>query len=367
MMNHFDEINTAGLKKQALIEFQLKQEKTGALGLFEGKYSVGVSSGTSGNKGLTVLSPQERSLYSCLLWARNGIPSSVKKRRVLFALRTNNPAFMEVEHFGIKLLYVDYTHPVSDIIKLINEWQLNIVAGPPSLLVMIGRCREEIDHPVQAIISYAEVLNQDTHQELEKMFAAPVVQIYQGSEGFIASTCRAGRLHLNEDVIRVELADTPDSIGQCKNVILTDLYRTTQPIIRYSLNDLLEIDPNPCICGSCFRVIARVHGRTDDIFHLKGEENETRYLFPDYVQRAVIHASDAILEYQVIQHSIDSIEIRLILKDGTDRPAIENTILENLQSWAHKAGGKLGQVCFTSNSPERNPRSRKLIRVVRMF
>ena len=60
MMNHFDEINTAGLKKQALIEFQLKQEKTGALGLFEGKYSVGVSSGTSGNKGLMVLSPQDR-------------------------------------------------------------------------------------------------------------------------------------------------------------------------------------------------------------------------------------------------------------------------------------------------------------------
>jgi hypothetical protein len=45
--------------------------------LFAGRYSVGLSSGTSGNKGLTVLSPAEREAYGCLLFARNGIPDQI--------------------------------------------------------------------------------------------------------------------------------------------------------------------------------------------------------------------------------------------------------------------------------------------------
>jgi putative adenylate-forming enzyme len=280
MMAHFDEINTAGLKKHELIEFQLRQDREGGLDLFTGGYSVGVSSGTSGNKGLTVLSAKERELYSCLLWARNGIPASVKKRRVLFALRTNNPAFMEVQSFGVKICYVDYTHPLEDLVKQINQKKLNILAGPPSLLAMIARLQSSIDHRIEAVISYAEVLAEKTRLELESAFGAPVAEIYQGSEGFIGSTCRMGKLHINEDVLLVDLEKTADGLGQARNVVVTDLYRTTQPVIRYALNDILEVSSERCSCGSCFRVISRIHGRSDDIFHLKGPGGEVRYLFP---------------------------------------------------------------------------------------
>jgi len=367
MMEHFDELNTAGLKKNELVEFQIRQEKESTLNLYKGKYSVGVSSGTSGNKGLTVLSKDEREMYGCLLWARNGIPKAIKNRRVLFALRTNNPAFMEVQSFGVKIVYVDYTHPPEELISLINNRNLNIIAGPPSLLSMIARSSESIDHRIDVVISYAEVLSDNTRAELEKVFRVPVAQIYQGSEGFIGSTCRMGNLHLNEDVILVELENTKDTIGKAKNVVVTDLYRTTQPIIRYSLNDILEINTEPCSCGSCFRVIERIHGRSDDIFHLKGPGDEIRYLFPDYVQRAIIHSSDLILEYQAIQLSINSIEIRLVLEEGSDRPEIERTIRDNFLWWAKKAGGELGEIKFTNNLPELNPSSKKLIRVVRKF
>ncbi|MBN1368691.1 MAG: hypothetical protein JW954_00455 [Dehalococcoidaceae bacterium] len=367
MMAHFDRINTAGLKKNELIEFQLKQDRAGSLGLFPGGFSAGVSSGTSGNKGLTVLSRTERELYSCLLWARNGIPAVVKDRRVLFALRTNNPAFMEVASFGVKICYVDYTHPAEDLVKIINSRNLNILAGPPSLLAMIARLHASIDHPVDVVISYAEVLSEKTRQEIGSAFGAPVVEIYQSSEGFIGSTCRAGKLHLNEDVILVDLEETPDTLGKARNVVVTDLYRTTQPVIRYALNDILEISPERCSCGSCFQVISRIHGRSDDIFHLKGPGGQVRYLFPDYVQRAIIHASDEIVEYQAIQHSIDAIEVRLVLKDGADGPAIEQAVRANLAGWAEKVGGKPGVITFTGALPEPNPVSRKFIRVVRKF
>lgn len=367
MMTHFDEINTAGLRKTDLIDFQLEREKKGTLGLFKGEFSVGVSSGTSGNMGLTVLSADERERYSCLLWARNGIPKSVKNRRVLFTLRTNNPAFMEVQSFGLQIIYMDYTHPIEEYIQTINEKGLNIIAGPPSLLVMIARHHQDIKHVIEAVISYAEVLTDEVRAEIEKAFGSRVIQIYQGSEGFIASTCRRGNLHLNEDIILVELEDTGDTLGRAKNVVVTDLYRTTQPIIRYSLNDVLEISDKPCDCGSCFRVVERIHGRANDVFQLKGVNTEICYLFPDYIQKSVIHSSDAIVDYQVIQHSMDSIEVRLVLKENTDRTEIEKAVKDNLAKWASKAGGILCEVTFTDKSPEINPVSKKYIRVIRKF
>ncbi len=367
MMAHFDEINTAGLRKDDLVQFRIQQEREGRLDLYRGQFSVGLSSGTSGNRGLAVLSKMERQLYGCLLWARSGIPEDVKTHRVLFALRTNNPSFMEPRSFGVKLVYVDYTHPPEELVRLINEKRLNILAGPPSLLVMIARHRESIAQPVDVLISYAEVLDEQTHAYLERTLAAPVVQIYQGAEGFVGSTCRQGSLHLNEDTILVEQEDAGDITGQAQKVIVTDLYRTTLPVIRYSLDDVLEIDPEPCSCGSAFRVIKAIHGRADDIFVLKGAGGETRYLFPDYVRRAINQASDAILEYQAIQHGLETIEIRLVLQPGAERHAIEDAILENLAWRARKVEGRLGKIHFSDEAPERNPQSGKLVRVVRKF
>lgn len=367
MMARFDQINTAGLRKEALIDFATNQEREGKLGLYRDEFSVGLSSGTSGSRGLTVLSKEERERYGCLLWARSGLPRQIGRYRILFALRTNNPSFMEPRSFGVKLVYVDYTHPPEELVSLINEKQLNILAGPPSLLSLIARHRHAIAHPIDALVSYAEVLDDATRADLERAFGAPVVQIYQGAEGFIGSTCKRGNLHLNEDILLVELEDVGDAPGPAKKVIVTDLYRTTQPIIRYALNDVLEIDPEPCACGSCFRVIKTIHGRADDIFYLQGAEGEIRYLFPDYVRRSINQASDAILEYQAIQHAMDEIEIRLLLEPGADRAAVEQTIRDNLVSRIRAVGGRMVQVRFSEQPPERNPRSLKLIRVVRKF
>ncbi len=365
VMAHFNEIITENLDRDQLVQFRIEKENTGKTDYYTGGYSIGLSSGTSGNRLLTVLSKQERDLYSCLLWARNGIPEKVKKHRVLFALRTYNPTFTEIGAFGVKMVYVDYTHPIETLIQLINEKQLNILAGPPSLLLMISRQCGQIDHPIDALVSYAEVLDENTKETLTTSFQAPVVQIYQGAEGFVASTCRDGHLHFNEDVLFVEPLGDPAE-GPV-SVLLTDLYRRTQPVIRYHLDDVLEIDSSPCSCGSAFRRIKKIHGRSDDIFVLLDAEGQPRYFFPDYVRRAINQASEDILEYQAIQHTHDRIEIRLILQNGADRSQIEAGILQNLAWRAEKIGVPLKGVKFSDAPPERNERSKKMIRVIRKF
>jgi putative adenylate-forming enzyme len=365
MMAHFDTINTAGLRRDELVAFRMEQERSGHNDLYAGRYSVGLSSGTSGNKVLTVLSPGERIRYSALLWARSGIPRKIRHPRVLFALRTNNPAFTEVTAVGIHLVYVDYFVPLDDLVARINSERLNVIAGPPSLLGMLAERAAEVRVPIEAVVSYAEELDDSARRHLVAAFGAPVVEIYQGAEGMLAVTCPAGNLHLNEDCTLVELEDAGDTIGAARRAVVTDLYRRVQPFLRYELNDLIELAEPGCECGSSFRRIRRVHGRADSILHLRGRAGGVVLLMPDYVRRAVNEASDDVLEYQVIQSVDGALDVRLHLAAGADRPVIEQAIGRNLAYWAGRAGGDVGVVRFAAEPPVRNPGSHKLVRVIR--
>ena len=257
MMEHFDEINTAGLRRDDLVAFRIEQERSGRTDTYRDGYSIGLSSGTSGNKVLTVLSARERARYALLLLARAGVPPRLRHPRVLFALRTNNPAFVAVTALGVELHYVDYFVPVEDLVKLINRERLNVIAGPPSLLAQLAARAAQINSQIETVISYAEELDLPARQRLVDAFAAPVRELYQGAEGMLGYTCTAGSLHLNEDMTLVELDEAQDTVGAARRVVVTDLYRRTQPFIRYELNDVLEIGSRDCACGSAFRVISR--------------------------------------------------------------------------------------------------------------
>ena len=367
MMAHFDAINTAGLRRDDLVAFRTRQEHERTGGFYPGGYSVGLSSGTSGNKVLTVLSPHERDRYAALLWARSGIPRGLRPKRVLFALRAHNEAFTTVTRFGVTLVYVDYLQTPETLLRLVNEHRLNVLAGPPSILALLAERRREIVGPVDALVSYAEELDAGTRARLEAAFGTRVAEIYQGAEGMIGTTCSAGALHINEDVVLVEVDDVGDAIGDAGSVVVTDLYRTTQPFLRYRLGDLLEIGGRDCPCGSSFRVIRRIHGRADGTFLLPDGRGGSVPLMPDYVRRSINRASQDVDEYQAIQHAPGDVEIRLVLAPGADRASIEGAVRANLAMWCERAGGVPPGVRFADAPPERNPRSGKLIRVRRTF
>jgi hypothetical protein len=59
------------------------------------------------------------------------------------------------------------------------------------------------------------------------------------------------------------------------------------------------------------------------------------------------------------------LEVRLRLAQGADRSAIESEVRRNLDYWAQRAGGRLGNVRFPDVEPARDPGSHKLVRVVR--
>lgn len=320
MMDHFDELNTCGLKLEEVKPYALEKERNkDYAGYYQGRYVIGLSSGTSGNKGIYVTPKALTQRLPAVFLARSGISLKYFPFRILILLRVFSQGFADIHSPLIRLKYLSTMEPVQRIIEAINEARINILVAPPSLLRLLIPCRDRIDAPLDIIISCAEVLEEEEKARLKAVFGVQVVEIYQASEGPIASPCRCGNLHINEDLVLVELLDQQghpvEEAGQiAERMLVTNLVNTVQPLIRYEMNDLVELG-GPCPCGSHFRVIRKILGRNDDVLYLKRKDQSLQHIFPDMMARWIITTSDNIREFKVIQHSPSSVEVILDLFD----------------------------------------------------
>jgi putative adenylate-forming enzyme len=319
MMTHFDRLNTAGLKLAEVMPYALAREMAhDYLGYYQNRYVVGLSSGTSGNKGIFITDRRMTSRLPGLFLARGGVRPGDLPLRILFLLRVFSQGFADINAPLIRLHYLPSMTEPAEIIAEYNRIQANILMAPPSLLRQLLPLAVGISRPPHRIITYAEVLEPEEKTRIAAAFRAPVVEIYQASEGQIASPCRCGNLHINEDLVYVELlaADgcTPVSRPgeRADRMLVTNLVNTVQPLLRYEMNDIIELGES-CPCGSHFRVISRIVGRQDDVLHLSTRSGSLRAVFPDLVSRWIITTDDRIREFAVVQDADDHLEIILDL------------------------------------------------------
>lgn len=146
-------------------------------------------------------------------------------------------------------------------IEQLEKLNPNIVSAPPSMLKLLATelQKRRLKISPKLLYSYAEVLYPNVKKYLENNFKCEVHEVYQGSEGYYALTCSHGNLHINEDMVFFELLDDrglPTKDGEpCNKLLVTDLHKKSQPIIRYELNDIITISKEKCSCGSNFKSI----------------------------------------------------------------------------------------------------------------
>jgi len=157
------------------------------------------------------------------------------------------------------------------------------------------------------IISVAEALYVDDKRYLEKIFNQKIHQVYQCNEGFLAHTCKYGNLHFNEDFLIIE-KQYLDKEKKRFFPIITDLKRTTQPIIRYKLDDIIH-EKFDCPCSLKSTAIEMVEGRNDDVLKLINNKGDIVLVFPDFVRRAVVFSDKNIFNYSVTQKEKNLIDL----------------------------------------------------------
>ncbi len=373
-MDNFTAINTKGLTKEECMEHCIQKEKTRDFDQYYKGYLVGLSTGTSGNRGLEFVTKSEAFLMKIMTIMRFPFPSAFRYH-LAFILRVFSPGF-GYNGLRFKVSYVNPLNPKEKMIQELNELEPNIISAPPSILQLLARSKRKnkLDFAPLLIVSYAEVLTTNVREGLEDTFNCPVMEAYKSSESFIALPCKEGYLHINEDSVYVEVLDKNNihvKPGNPGFVVITDLIKHGTPLIRYKMNDLITISPKKCPCGSNFRVIEKIHGRADDIIlGYNPTSDEKELILPDFLRRSVVTASNQIREYNVIQHETDKIEVILELDENTtkeEQKKIEKEIAKNIHEIFMRHGCVKPDLNFIYKTEIKLDPDKKLRRVRRTF
>jgi len=171
------------------------------------------------------------------------------------------------------------TTPTRRQIEIAQAWGVNVILGFPSYLrhlAIVARDELGIDPHSLGIRSLGSHLGQEDRAHLEELWNAPCHDAYGTHEsGMMAAECgaRAG-MHIQEDAVILEIADPETGAmlpeGEKGSVYITTLYRWGAPQIRFNINDISRIIPEPCPCGGTLKRLDRIFGRNDTMVKLRG-------------------------------------------------------------------------------------------------
>lgn len=260
----FDDWNTLGLTRVEA-EAAAKSGESGGSGEIRPGVVAGFSSGSSGGPGLFVTSAAERAAWVGHILARL-LPADALWRptRIALSLRADNQLYGEVTNAGLfRFLFVGLDVPEPERFERLRDFAPDILIAPPRVLAELAR-RTAGPWPLRRLFYGAEPLGEAERDWIGRTLGARPDPIYQATEGFLGAACRLGALHLNEDVLIVEREPVP---GTDRFIpIVTDLRRTSQPMIRVRLPDLLQPLAATCPCGSPLTAVWPVEGRLEDLW-----------------------------------------------------------------------------------------------------
>ena len=312
MLADFDGFNSRGVTLEQA-RAALEAGRSTVYGL-----TVGQSTGTSGNRGLFVISEAERFTWLGVLLAKT-LPDVLRVRhRVVLALPGYSRLYRSAAETG------RLSVRAFDLALGVGSWSGDLARFAPDVLVATPKVLRLLTgiaglQPIH-VFSGAEVLDPLDRVAIEAAFGVRVREIYMATEGLFGVSCLHGTLHLAEDVVAFEWEKATDG-SDLVAPIVTDFTRRTQVMARYRMNDLLRLSLAPCPCGSPLQAVESVEGRRDDLFHLPRADGSLAVVTPDVVRNAVVDADRRIQDFRVVQE--DAHLVALSLASGLPEEAAQ--------------------------------------------
>lgn len=366
MMKHFDTLNTVGVKREKAFAIALEAERTRDFSPTIGKVTIGLSSGTTGSRGLFLVSREERLAWAGAVLAKVLPGSIADEHRIAFFLRADSNLYETVGGGRLQFKFYDLLDPLALHLARLRKMKPTLLVAPPSMLRVLAEAQlaGKLRLNPAKIVSVAEALDPLDRACIEEAFGQMLHQVYQCTEGFLGSTCAHGTIHINEDIVCVQKEYIDRDLRKFVPIV-TDFSRRTQPIVRYRLNDVLTERETPCPCGSPFLAIESIEGRCDDLFYFPATDDEGWVrVFPDFITRAVLAASADIAAYRVVQHAPDRLCVYLDVPEPYRSKARERVAAE-LSRLCERLDCRMPDVEFKDETFM--PGSRKLRRVERRF
>ena len=169
----------------------------------------------------------------------------------------------------LTFIRVPVTQPVDDIVAQLDELQPGVLYGYPSILTVLAaeQAAGRLHIAPASVIAHSESLRASSAR-IGDAFGAPVTNAYGASEGLVGSSSFDDpTMTFASDCCFVELVDDHDAPvppgTTSAAVLVTNLFNTVQPLIRYRLDDRFTRRPDASGHG---HLRADVDGRAATVF-----------------------------------------------------------------------------------------------------
>ncbi len=307
-------------------KLELRQAGSRALagGRVDPRWRSSASSGSTGEPFRVYDEPRARAAlkYAVKLRARRACGVGPTDRvAVLDAVPPGTAASRLERAMGCGRISV--LQPASAVAAALLAFQPDVIYGLPSALHEAARALQAGGDRLHltAVFTSGELLDGSARERLAAAFEAPIYDIYGTSETKeIAWECPQGGMHLNHDVVRLEVLDDSGQslpVGMEGNLVATLLVNRAMPLFRYLTGDRGALLSGTCPCGRSSPLLGVVTGRAADVLVLRGGQRISPYALTCALERI-----GGVLRYQVSQLDPARVRVRAILEATANRETI---------------------------------------------
>ncbi|AUH39954.1 phenylacetate--CoA ligase family protein [Streptomyces sp. CMB-StM0423] len=182
--------------------------------------------------------------------------------------------------------------PYARVVRTLHDLDVTLTWSVPTECLIWAAAataaghRPGADFPaLRALFVGGEPLTTPRRRRISRLWGVPVIEEYGSTEtGSLAGECEYGRMHLWADRALFEVYDpetgrvAAEGAGQ---LVVTPLYREAMPLLRYNLEDDVEVSYDDCDCGWHLPTV-RVLGRAA-FGHRVGDARITQHRLEEVV------------------------------------------------------------------------------------
>jgi phenylacetate-CoA ligase len=162
--------------------------------------------------------------------------------------------------------------PYARVVRVLHDLEVTLSWSLPTETLIWAQAARAAGHEpgrdfpaLRALYVAGEPMSPARHRRIGEIWGVPVLEEYGSTEtGPLAGQCPDGQLHLWADRAVFEVREprtgriSPTGVGE---LVVTMLGRQAMPLLRYNLEDQVEISAEPCGCGWRLPTV-RVLGRS---------------------------------------------------------------------------------------------------------
>jgi phenylacetate-CoA ligase len=254
----------------------------------------------------------------------NGLKIRDKWVNISDMRNVNKPFWFQKLGF-FNMITINLFDSIEDEINALIKINPDTIIGYPSQLNLIARYIKQynIDQiKPNNIFTTAELLSPNARKLINSVFNIELVDLFGCIEvNRTAWECSEHQgYHMDIDSVLTEFVVDAENVvpGERGEIVYTCLYNYAMPLIRYEIGDIGIPSDELCTCGRGLPLMKCVEGRKDDFIYLPSGK-----IISPMLLEWVMEYSHGIIEYQIVQDTIEKISLYLVISEEFEDSYIE--------------------------------------------